>query len=391
MQPIYFDQNATTPLDPEVAAAMAECQQRFPANPASAHQAGRRARQVLEDAREKIALLLGARLAGLQPDRLIFTSGGTEANNLALLGLGPIEPAAGTTITSPLEHPSVLGAAAFLRRSGGRIEHVSVAETGAVRLDSVRARLESTAARQAGPIRLVSLMLANNETGVLQPIAEVGALCQAAGVLLHTDAVQAVGKVAVDFRALSAAALTLAPHKFSGPRGIGALLVRGDIPVRPALHGGFQQEGLRPGTESVALAVGMCRALERFVADQPARTAHLASLRERFEAGVRTVWPGATINGLDAARLPQTSNVAFIGLDRQSLFLALDLAGIACSTGSACASGSSDPSPTLLAMGCADQVVRSSLRFSFGITNTHAEVEEALARLARVCERLAPC
>ncbi len=380
MQSIYLDHNATTPLLPEVQAAMADCAFTAFANPESQHQPGRQARRLLEDARDAIATLLGADLSGPQPDRLIFTSGGTEANNLALFGL-----AIGPRIAiSANEHPSVNRPAAELTRRGGRLDQLPVSADGVVSIESFETLLG-----EPEPLGLASVMLANNETGVLQPVEQLAKLAAAAGVRLHTDAAQAVGKLPVDFRRLGVAALSCAAHKFHGPRGIGALLVRGDVKLNPQLWGGFQQQGLRPGTECVALAVGMQTALTIFARQQHERQARLARLRDRFEARLCAGWPDACINGRAAQRLPNTASVAFPGLDRQALVMALDLAGIACSTGSACASGSSEPSPTLRAMGLPEPLVQSSLRFSLGATTTEAEIDAAAELVIKTVRRLA--
>jgi cysteine desulfurase len=236
--------------------------------------------------------------------------------------------------------------------------------------------------------RLVALILGQNETGVIQPVARLSAICAAHGVFLHTDAAQVVGKLAVDFRALGATTMTVAAHKFHGPLGIGALLVRHGVPLRPQLFGGTQQGGLRPGTESVALAVGMCRALELSHEQQRDRAARMRQLRDRLEAQILGGWPSAVVLGAGSERLPHTSHIAFAGLERQALFMALDQAGVACSTGSACASGSSEPSPVLLAMGCEPAVVASALRFSLGATTTAAEIEEAARRILACCNDL---
>jgi cysteine desulfurase len=238
------------------------------------------------------------------------------------------------------------------------------------------------------PTRLVSLMWGNNETGVLQPIAEAAQMCRAAGVPLHTDAVQVVGKLPVDFDQMRVSALSLAAHKFHGPRGVGALLVDATSPLESMFWGGFQQQGLRPGTESVELALGLCRALEVWTAEADARRERMAKLRDRFEGLLLAGRPGLVVNGGRAERLPHTSNLSFVGLNRQELFVALDLAGVQCSTGSACASGSSEPSPVLQAMGLPESVVGSALRFSLGAGTTTAEIDEAAARILQVCNDL---
>jgi len=375
MDQIYLDHNATTPIDPEVVRAMDECYAAAYANPASQHETGRRARQVLEDAREGIAKILGADLAGSHPHRLIFTSGGTEANNLAIIGLCGKQP--GRLVRSAIEHPSVAGPADHLAQQGRAVRQLRVTPDGVVDLNHLRQML-------AEPTRLVSVMLGNNETGVLQPVKEIAEVCRHADVPLHTDAVQVVGKLPVDFRELGVDAMTVSAHKFHGPRGIGALIVRHGVALEPILFGGFQQLGLRCGTEPVALAVGMHRALQRWQAEADQRAARMAQLRIRLETLLQEGYPELVINGSHSPRLPHTTNVSFPGLDRQALLMALDLAGVACSTGSACASGSAEPSPVLVAMGCEKAVVEGSLRISLGATTTAAEVAEAAGRILRV-------
>jgi cysteine desulfurase len=231
-------------------------------------------------------------------------------------------------------------------------------------------------------------MLANHDTGVLQPVAELAALANDAGVPMHTDAVQAVGKRPVHFRALGVAAMSVAAHKFQGPAGIGALIVRSGTPLVPLQFGGQQQGGLRPGTEPVALAVGMAMALRLCCQEQHERTQRMERLLRRLEEGLRTGFPTAVINGVDAERLPQTANIAFPGHDGQLLLLALDLAGVACSVGAACSSGSAELSPTLRAMGLPKAIVSSSLRFSLGATTTEAETDEAVRRILHVLHAL---
>lgn len=412
---IYLDHNATTPLSRRAADAMLEWWRAGPCNPSSQHSAGRRARRGLEDAREGIAGLLGARLYGPTPDRLVFTSGGTEANNLAIFGLAALTelPAAATQQTPPartpasrtprgvaqlrpprqateppspvrgpehrpqphaivsaVEHPSVLGPAAQLARSGWAVDYLPVDADGVAMVRRLPELLRPET-------RLVALMLANNETGVLQPVAEAAEICRRAGVPLHVDAVQAAGKVRIDFCALGAATLAVAAHKFNGPLGVGALLVRHGVPLVPRLFGGVQEEGLRPGTQAVALAAGMHAALAEWDAERVRRHEHLLGLRELFERLLREGVPDLVVHGERAARLPHTSCVALPGVERQAMHLVLDRVGVAASTGSACASGASEPSPTLRAMGLPEAIVSASLRFSLGPSNTEWEVREA--------------
>jgi cysteine desulfurase len=386
MDLIYLDHNSTTPVLEEVAAAMAEWQTGRFGNPSSQHQAGRRARQALDNAREGIGRILGADLGSREPDRVIFTSGGTEANNLALLGLAGLhDPHSrpGEAIVSLIEHPSIAASVEFLKRRGWRIHTLGVRPDGVVDIGPLDELLSERT-------RFVSVMLANNETGVLQPVREIARRCAALGVPMHTDAVQMIGKLPVDFRSLDVSLLTVAPHKFHGPIGIGALLVRRDVALEPMLFGGFQQAGLRPGTEAVSLAVGLHAALIAWQREGAARSERLRRLRDRLEAGLTAGYAGEiVVNGASAERLPHTSNLAFVGLDRQALLMALDLEGVACSTGSACASGSSEPSPVLAAMGCSKSVLAGSLRFSLGATTTDDEIEQAIERIVGVCARIA--
>ncbi len=427
MSPIYLDHNATTPTRPEVVEAMSRCYAEVYANPASGHRPGQQARRVLEDARERIAQILDADLAPPRRDRLIFTSGGTEANNLAILGIAqagsgggwhgqnarvldealatrqchPSTPL-GQIIISSGEHQSVIEPAEHLLEQGWRLDTLGLTPQGIVRVDQLPPLIGTQT-------RLVSVQLGNHETGVLQPIAELAALCNRAGVPLHTDAVQVVGKLPVSFRSLGVAAMSITAHKCQGPLGIGALIVRHGVPLAPLLFGGHQQSGLRPGTESAALAVGMATALDLWQREQDAHARRMRSLRDRFEAGLRTALPNIVVHGAGAsvgqtflsasgqagmpappgdARLPQTSNIAFPGLDGQVLLMALDLAGIACSVGSACSSGSTELSPTLRAMDLPNALVASSLRFSVGATTTESAIDEAVRRIIHVCREL---
>jgi cysteine desulfurase len=406
-RPIYLDHNATTPAFPEVIEAMRACWAEPYLNPASQHSFGRAARRVLEDARERFAQLLGAG----PRDRVIFTSGGTESNNLAIRGLlqraGASPPPSSSSpsintqshlITSPIEHPSITTLTDHLAETGHTVDHIPVDPNGTIRIAALPQLIRPET-------RLVTAMLANNETGVIQPIAELAAICNAHNIPLHTDASQAAGKLPINFRELGAATMTIAAHKFGGPIGIGALVVRGDVDLPPQLLGGFQQAGTRPGTESAALVAGMHMALELWETNRTEWKLHLDLVRREFEDGVffpeladgQHVWDDSgeprlelktckpIIIANDADRLPNTSNIALVGIDRQQLFLALDQAGIACSTGSACASGSSEPSPVHLAMGLEQAVISSALRFSFGVSTTLAEVEDAARRIIEVC------
>lgn len=379
MKEIYLDHNSTTPILAEVANAVAECYRAGYVNPASQHQPGQRSRRVLETARDAILQILGGSTSFADADRLIFTSGGTEANNLAIRGL--IQQETGNIVVSSIEHPSVMGAAEHLQQIGFEIRRLAVSSDGVVKLDELEKLLDDQT-------QLVSVMLGNNETGVLQPVQEVAEICRRARVPCHCDAVQAVGKMDVNFRELGVSAMSIAAHKFHGPRGIGALAVRSDASLNPILFGGFQQMGLRPGTESVALAVGMGKALELWTADRNDRATQMTELRDRLESRISSEIDDVVVIGRESPRLPHTSNISFPGLDRQAVLLALDHAGVACSTGSACSSGSSEPSPVLLAMGCPKDVVEGSIRISLGCTTTAAEADEAARRIIKTVSDL---
>lgn len=382
METIYLDHNAGSPTRPEVVEAMRRCYTETPTNPAGRHRMGQRARRVLEDAREKIAEILGADLAPPHRDRLIFTSGGTEANNLAILGIAPAESGPpGRVVISAGEHQSVIEPAEHLLEQGWRMDALGLTPQGVVRVERLPPLLESDT-------RLVSVLLANHETGVIQPIKHLAKICNEAKVPLHTDAVQAAGKIPVSFDELGVAAMSVAAHKFQGPPGVGALIVRSDVRIKPLMFGGHHQAGLRPGTEPVALAVGMAAALELWHAEQDEHARRLAALRDRFERCLRAELPNVVFNGAAVERLPQTSSAAFPGIDGETLLIALDLAGVACSIGAACSSGATELSPTLRAMDLPKELLSSSIRFSFGATNSEAETDEAVRRIVDACRRI---
>lgn len=377
---IYLDHNATTPVDPVVTEAMVECVRAGYANPASQHHLGQRARRKLDDACDTIASVLGARTEGTDADRVIITSGGTEANNLAIRGLSVGRR--GNIVISSLEHPCVTGAS----------EHVATGPDINLRLlpasQDGRSRTDIISELVDDDSLLVSVMLANHETGVVQPVRQIVDACRASKTVVHTDAAQAVGKLPVNFRQLETDALTISAHKFGGPVGVGALIIRHGVPLEPILHGGFQQLGLRPGTESVALTTGLSVALERAVGKLESRRQHFLHLRDEFEQNLTARIDNLVIHGRSCDRLPQTSCISFLGVERQALMMALDMAGIACSTGSACASGSSEPSPVLQAMGCPEAEKSSAIRFSFGVQNSLAEAAEAANRITSVVNNL---
>jgi cysteine desulfurase len=375
---VYLDHNATTPLDPEVLAAMTPFLAEGFGNPSSLHVWGREARQALERARATIARALGT----ADKDTVVFTSGGTEADNLVLMGVAAAQEKRGRhVILSSVEHHAVLNAAAHLGRQGFEVTRLSVDSQGLLDPDDVRRVIRPDTV-------LVSLMYGNNETGVLFPIASVGRICRERGVTFHTDAVQSFGKLPLDVETLCVDLLSLSGHKTHGPKGIGALFIRRGTRMQPLLHGGAQERSRRAGTENVAAAVGLARATELSLQDQAGESRRMADLRDRLEGGVMAALPGVLRNGHPTERLPHTTNLAFAGVEAESLILALDLAGIGASSGAACSSGSLEPSHVLAAMGLPRERVLSSVRFSLGRTTTREEIEHVLEVLPPIVERM---
>lgn len=365
---IYLDHNATTPIVPEALVAMERAQREAWANPGSRHQAGRRARQVLEEAREQIAAILGAK-----PSEVIFTSGGTESNNLALTGL--FDRSRPAVAVLPGEHPSVEEPVQRLVSRGAKRSPLPLTPDGG--LDS-----EALEPLPWNEIGLVSVVLAHSETGVIRDVSRLKKLADEHRTPWHLDAVQAVGKIPVDFGRLGATALSLAGHKFGAPRGVGALLVRQNARITPLMAGGLQEGERRPGTEPAPLAAAMAAALGAWQRDQAERTERVGRLRQILETALLERCAPAVLHGASAKRLPNTVNIAFPGCESDSLLVALDLAGIACSIGTACASGSTEPAPILVAMGCPVEVQKSSVRFSLGWSTTEEEIREAIKRIA---------
>ena len=394
MKPIYLDYNSTTPISPTVAQRMAQCYEKGYLNPASQHRLGQEARLVLEKLRSEIIDMLGGVSTGMRTDRLVLTSGGTESNNLAISGLArAARDATGARriIISAVEHPSVIGVAHYLATQGFEIDTIAVDANGVCDLDELAAKLDPgadppTEANQ-NSVAAVSIMAANNETGVIQPIQSAAQLCREKGIYFHTDAVQMVGKIDVNFSTLGVDALTFTAHKFHGPRGVGGLLVRNGIELTPLIYGGFQQMGTRPGTEDVALTTGLHQALLEFQ-QSPERDAKIKRLRDQLQTSLLSMVPGAVINGVGASRMSHTINISFPGINRQALLMAADFAGLAISTGSACASGSSDPSHVIIAMGASEEVVEGSIRISLGATTSQQEIDDSLTRFQQVFNRL---
>jgi cysteine desulfurase len=371
MDLIYLDNNATTPLLPAVWEAMQPYFLDCAGNPASSHGVGRQARRALEDARERIAQLLDAR-----PEEVFFTSGATEANNLAIFGLAG--DTAGHLVTSAVEHPSVAEPILQLVSRGFTHRQLPVTGTGAVVFEADFFQPET---------RLVAVMLANHETGALAPIAKLAQEVSGRAPF-HCDAAAAAGKVAVSFRELNVTSLTISAHKFHGPKGIGALFIKERAKLRPLLWGGHQQHGKRPGTEPVPLAVGMATALELAVRNMETNRCGVLELRELFLGRLRALAAPVVLNGPDQDGVPHTINLSFPGCAADVLLMNLDLAGIACSTGSACSSGSLLPSPVLRAMNVPKDVLHSALRFSLSPLLSTSLVEQSAQRIARIVNRL---
>ncbi|MGB0221361.1 MAG: cysteine desulfurase family protein [Sinimarinibacterium flocculans] len=358
--PAYLDHNATTRVDPRVLEAMLPYLSGPYGNASSLHRFGRAARDAVERARVQVASLVGA-----QPGEVVWTSGGTESNNLAIKGVAALHP--GRVLYGATEHPAVMEAAEALGDQR-TVEAVAVDGQGLVDWPAFARQLER------GPVALVALMRANNETGVIQDVARAAPMVRAAGARLHVDAVQAAGKMALDFEALGADLMSLSSHKLYGPKGIGALVRRAGIDLWPLHHGGPQEKGLRGGTENVAAIVGFGEAAELAEREWQARAGQVGVLRERLEAALREL-PGVVIFGAQVERLPNTVQFALPGYDGEALLMQLDRKGFAVSSGSACASGKGEPSHVLLAMGLSRETARGAIRVSLGVASTAEEVD----------------
>ncbi|HEV2418255.1 MAG TPA: cysteine desulfurase family protein [Terriglobia bacterium] len=381
MRRVYLDHNATTPLAPEVFEAMKPYLLNGFGNASSVHAWGQEARAAVEEARESVARLLNA-----EPSEIVFTSGGTESDNTALFGA--IEAAAARMagrkprlVTTAIEHPAVVNAAQALEKRGIAVTFVRPGSDGVVDPAEIdRALTPETA--------LISVMHANNELGTLQPIEEIGRIAQDRGVPLHTDAVQSVGKVPIDVRKMGVRLLSLSAHKVNGPKGVGALYVRKGTSLRPLLYGGHHERDRRPGTENVSGIVGLGKAAELALAKGQEESVRIAALRDRLEAGILNTIPLVTVNGATSRRLPSTSNMTFAFVQGEAFVIAADLRGLGCSTGSACASGSLEPSHVLSAIGKTKEEARSTVRFSLGSTTTDEDIDYALGVIAEVAQRL---
>ena len=375
MDRIYLDHNATTLLDPRVLDAMTAVMSAAPGNPSSLHWFGQRARATIEEARGRVATLIGA-----APSEVVFTGSGTEADNTAIRGLATAAPASRRKlVVSAIEHHAVIGSAnALAKEEGFAVDLVRARSDGTVDMDELRARVDDRTA-------LVAVMLANNETGAIQPVAEAARIAHERGALLHCDAVQAAGKISVDAHALAVDTLAVSAHKVYGPQGVGALFVRRGTTMRPLLHGGSQERNRRAGTENVAGIAGFGRAAEIADEEREAEAVRLGALRDLLESRLLAV-PGARRNG-DGPRVPNTTNISFEGTEAEGLVMALDLLGVAVSTGAACAAGAVEPSHVLRGMGLPLARIEGSLRFSLGRGTTEAAVSRVVAAVAEVVER----
>lgn len=373
----YFDHNATTPPAPEVTEAVVRALRDEFGNPSSVHHFGQRAKAVLDEARSAVAALIGA-----EPGDVVFTSGGTESDNLALRGAAEaLEPTGRRhLVTSSIEHEAVLNTVKALVKRGWTSTLLPVDATGIVSTSALAAAITPQTA-------IVSVMHANNEIGTIQPIADLAAIAHEHGALFHTDAVQSAGKIAVDAKTLGVDLLTISAHKFNGPKGAGALWIRRGTRLLPTMTGGKHERNRRGGTENVPGIAGMGVAA-RLAKSKLADAGHLAALRDRLECGILDRVPGTVVNGALTPRVPNTTNISFDGVEAESLLIALDLEGFAVSTGSACSSGTLEPSHVLRAMGLATHRTQNSIRFSLGLGNDEAQVDALLAKLPAVVEKL---
>ncbi len=375
---VYFDYNATTPLAHEVRDAIVAALDETYGNASSVHHFGQRAKAAIDDARSSVARLINA-----EPSEIVFTSGGTESDNFAIRGVADALESTGRRhlIASAIEHEAVLNTLKALARRGSTVTLVPVDQSGIVSVEALRAALTDHTA-------LVSVMHANNEIGTVQPIAALASAAHERGALFHTDAVQSAGKIGVDVRALGVDLLSLSAHKFNGPKGAGALWIKRGTRLQPTMTGGKHERNRRAGTENVPAIVGMGVAARLASAKLAGEATRLAALRDRLENGILAAVPGTAINGAREPRVPNTTNISFDRVEAESLLIALDLEGIAVSTGSACSSGTLEPSHVLRAMGLPAHRTQNSLRFSLGSYSTDAEVDRVVEVLPRLVEKL---
>lgn len=370
---IYLDNNASTPLDPEVIEEICSAL-RFYGNPSSSHKTGKHARSLIEKARKKVADLVNA-----SEDEIVFTSGGTESNNQAILGTAFLR-GKGHIITSVIEHPSVINPCRFLQEKGFSVSYVGVKRDGTINLEELKGAIREDTI-------LITIMHANNETGIIQPIEEIGLIAREKGITLHTDAAQTVGKIPIDIKNLNVDLLTIVSHKFYGPKGIGALYIKKGIGIQPILFGAGHERGLRPGTENLPGIAGIGKACELAKEYVKKRASYLKGLTETFYKELKNLIPDVSLNGDPELRLPNTLNLCLKGIQSTDLVNILS-DSVAISTGSACHSGVKRPSPVLLAMGLTEEEALSSIRISPGKDNTEEEVKEAAALIAKAAQGL---
>jgi cysteine desulfurase len=375
---VYFDYNATSPVAPEAADAMGRAARELFGNASSVHHFGQAAKAAVDEARTAVAELING-----DPTEVVFTSGGTEADNAAIRGAAEAleQTPRRHLIASAIEHEAVLNTMKALARRGWRTTLIPVDHSGVVSPERVRAAMTADTA-------LVSVMHANNEIGTIQPVAEIAAIAHEGGALMHTDAVQSAGKIRLDVRALGIDLLALSAHKFNGPKGAGALWIKRGTRLLPILTGGKHERSRRAGTENVAGIVGFGVAARLAARKWASEGARLAALRDRLEAGILESVPGTAVNGMPDRRVPNTTNISFDRVEAESLLIALDLEGVAVSTGSACSSGTLEPSHVLRAMGFPAHRTQNSLRFSLGMYSTEAEVDRVIALLPGLVEKL---
>ena len=377
MDRIYLDNAATTAVSPEVLEAMLPYFTQCFGNPSSIHSTGRDARRVVDAARRKVAAAIGA-----QPQEIYFTAGGSESDNWAIKGTAFAKRSKGNhIITSAIEHHAVLHTCAWLEKQGFEVTYLPVDEFGRVRVEDVEKAITDKTI-------LITIMAANNEIGTIQPIAEIGKLAHDKGILFHTDAVQAIGAMPIDVNAMHIDMLSMSGHKFHGPKGIGALYIRKGVKIDQYLHGGAQERGQRAGTENLAGIVGMGKAIEIATQHLEENAARLTVLRDKLIDGILAEIPDVRLNGHRTQRLPNNVNVSVRYVEGEALLLRLDLAGIAGSSGSACTSGSLDPSHVLLAIGLPHEIAHGSLRLSLGTDTTEAEIDEVLDKLPGIVKNL---
>jgi cysteine desulfurase len=375
---VYFDYNATTPLSPEAADAVVRATRETFGNASSVHHFGQQAKAALDDARSAVAALIGG-----DPSEVIFTSGGTESDNFAIRGVADACEALGRKhlIASAIEHEAVLNTLRALAKRGWKTTLLPVDQSGVVSPDRLKEAITDDTA-------IVSVMHANNEIGTIQPVAELAAIAHARGALMHTDAVQSAGKVPVDVKALGVDLLSLSAHKFNGPKGAGALWVKRGTRVQPILTGGKHERNRRAGTENVPAVAGMGAAARLAAGKMASESARIAALRDQLERGILAAVPGTAVNGALPHRVPNTTNISFDRVEAESVLIALDLEGVAVSTGSACSSGTLEPSHVLKAMGLPTHRTQNSLRFSLGMFSTEDEVHFVVGVLPRIVEKL---